>query len=113
MAMLFRLAGAGPVVLHLHPPRLCTAVGERPKASLLARQQAAQGPVVTNLRHTAMVIGDEVARRLLALLDGTRSVDRIVVDLNAAVADGERPPITRKEVEQNLAIVARLGLLIA
>ena len=113
MAMLFRLAGAGPVVLHLHTPRLCTVVGERPKASLLARQQAARGPVVTNLRHTAVVIGDEVARRLLALLDGTRSVDRIVVDLNAAVADGERPPITRKEVEQNLAIVARLGLLIA
>jgi hypothetical protein len=59
------------------------------------------------------VVGDEIARRLLALLDGTRSVDRIVRDLNAAIADGKRPPITRKEVEQNLAIVARLGLLIA
>jgi hypothetical protein len=65
------------------------------------------------LRHTAVVVGDEIARRLLALLDGTRSVDRIVRDLNAAIADGKRPPITRKEVEQNLAIVARLGLLIA
>jgi hypothetical protein len=92
---------------------LCTAVGARPKASLLARQQAAKGPVVTSLRHTAVVIGDEIARRLLVLVDGTRSVDQIVGDLNAAVADGERPRITRKEVEQNLAIVARLGLLIA
>lgn len=113
MEVLLRLASAGPVALHLHPPRLCTLVGERPKASLLARQQAAESQVVTSLRHTPVMIEDDIARRLLVLADGTRSIHRIVRDLNTAVGDGKRPPITRKNVEQNLAMVARLGLLIA
>lgn len=116
MTMLFRLAGAGPVTLHLYPPRLCTAIGERPQASLLARNQAAEGSMITNLLHNPVLLKDEIARRLLVLVDGTRSIDQIVSDLNAAVpadSHGDRPEITRKDVERNLAIVARLGLLIA
>lgn len=116
MTMLFRLAGAGPVTLHLYPPRLSTAVGERPQASLLARYQAAAGPTVTNLRHTVVLMEDEIVRRLLLLADGTRGIDEIVRDLNAAApadAEAKRPELTRREVDQNLALVARLGLLIA
>jgi SAM-dependent methyltransferase len=117
MTILFRMVGAGAVELHLYPPRLTTAIGERPKASLLARKQATEGPMITNLRHTAVLIEDEIVRRFLGLVDGTRSLDQIVCDLNAAAPAGgresDRPQITREEVERNLAIMARLGLLIA
>jgi methyltransferase-like protein len=120
MKVLFRLVSAGTGTLHLYPPRLTTVVGERPHASLLARRQATQGPLVTNLRHSAVWLEDETVRRFLVLVDGTRTIEEIVRDLSAAApADGAgnsqsgRPQVTREEVERNLATMARLGLLIA
>jgi SAM-dependent methyltransferase len=105
--VLFRLVSVGTVTLHLDPPRLTTVIGERPHASLLARKQATIGPFVTNLRHNLVSLEDETVRRFLVLVDGTRTIEEIVRDLNAAA------PVTREDVERNLAIMARLGLLIA
>jgi SAM-dependent methyltransferase len=120
MTVLFRLVSAGTVTLHLYPPRLTTVVGERPHASLLARKQAMLGPLVTNLRHNAVWLEDETVRQFLVLVDGSRTIEEIVRDLNApAPADAagnsqsSRPQVTREDVERNLATMARLGLLIA
>ena len=118
--ILFSMACAGPVTLSLCPPRLTTVVSERPEASLLARRQGAEGPMLTNLRHIAVVMEDEQVRRFLALIDGTRTPGEIVRDLNAATppdpgggGESGRPEVTREDVAHNLTVMARLGLLVA
>ena len=117
--ILWRMACAGKTVLYVCPPRLTTVVSERPQASLLARRQAAEGPLLTNLRHVSVMMEDATVRDFLALVDGTRTLEEIVRDLNAASpadpsgGQGSRPEITREDVEHNLAIMARMGLLIA
>jgi methyltransferase-like protein/SAM-dependent methyltransferase len=57
------------VDLHVSPPRFALQVSERPRASPLARLQAASGNQVTNLRHESVGLG-EFERQLLRLLDG-------------------------------------------
>ncbi|HUF45547.1 MAG TPA: hypothetical protein VMN43_09390, partial [Aestuariivirgaceae bacterium] len=101
--------------------------GERPQASLIARSQAPHGPLISNLRHSTIVLEDEIVRRFLVLVDGTRTLDQLVCELNAALAaepcaapahagggsaSGGRQ-VTREEVERNLATMARLALLVA
>ena len=124
---LFRMFRAGIVELHLYPPRFTTAIGERPQASLIARSQAPHGPLISNLRHSTIVLEDEIVRRFLVLVDGTRTLDQLVCDLNLALAAepdaatprvdggsaGGRRQVTREEVERNLATMARLALLVA
>jgi methyltransferase-like protein/protein-L-isoaspartate O-methyltransferase len=120
----FRMFSAGHIELHLYPPRLITNISERPRASLLARKQAETGSLLTSLRHGGVLIDDEMTRKFLALLDGTRTVDEIASDLNAVLtaaelgAAGEQgrqgqpaPRVGRENVEQNLKRLAVLGLL--
>jgi len=124
--VLFRAFAASHVTLHLHPPRLTTRVGDRPEASAVARQQArAKRSTVTNLCHGMVSLEDDIVRRFLVLVDGTRTIDQLVADLNRILAaeeptgrepegDGScRSAITRESVERNLAMLARLGLLVA
>jgi SAM-dependent methyltransferase len=120
--VLFRAAMAGYVSLHLYPPKLTTRVGERPKASRLARRAAETGALITNLAHGTVILEDIAVRRFLPLVDGTRTVDELVADLAAALggessigdasAEGPgKPEVTRRSVERNLVTLARLGLL--
>jgi hypothetical protein len=103
----YRAFAAGQFELHWSPPRLTATVGLYPEASLLARRQAETGLVVTSLRHRSVSLKDEAVRRFLMLVDGTRNVDQLVSDLSATAAD----PVTREGVEQNLQLLAKLGLL--
>jgi SAM-dependent methyltransferase len=106
------LRGFAANVLQLHecPPRLSTSPGERPEASPLARLQAADGEMVTSLRHRSVRLEDELARRLVTLLDGTR--DR------AALAAALRPHTELADAELDAALerglggLARLALLV-
>lgn len=86
VGLLFRAFAAGQFELHLYPTRLTTTIAERPQASLLARRQAETALVVTNLRHRSVSMRDETVRRFLMLVDGTRTLDELVSDLNAAIA---------------------------
>jgi TPP-dependent pyruvate/acetoin dehydrogenase alpha subunit len=100
-------------------------VSERPQASVLARTQARAGRLVTNLRHRNVQLEDDLVRRFLQLVDGTRDVDALVAALQAqgpsagtpgtsASAEGSEPAdVTRELVETNLRLLARLGLLAA
>jgi hypothetical protein len=61
-----------------------------------------------------------MVRRFVQLLDGTRTIDDLVADLQGTLATeadspdrGEPPVITREDVERNLQAVLRLGLLVA
>jgi hypothetical protein len=50
------------------------------------------------------------------LVDGTRTLDALVADLNASLAaqgDGSAQTVPRESVRQNLALLAKLGLLVA
>jgi methyltransferase-like protein len=120
--ILFRAALAGHVTLHLYPPKLTTRVSERPRASRLARQAAKSETMITNLTHATVILEDTVVRRFLPLVDGTRTVDELVADLASILgrektvdeASGGRagePEVSRRSVERNLAMLARLGLL--
>jgi methyltransferase-like protein len=114
--LLFRAFSVGQFELHLFPPHLTTTIAERPRASALARRQAETEFVVTNLRHRTVSMKDETVRRFLMLVDGTRTVDELVNDLNAALeaqGNGARGSVARESVEQNLALLAKLGLLVA
>jgi SAM-dependent methyltransferase len=114
--LLFRAFSVGQFELHLFPPHLTTTIAERPQASPLARRQAESGLAVTNLRHRSVSMKDETVRRFLMLVDGTRTVDELVSDLNAALeAQGHSASgsVAREAVEQNLGLLAKLGLLVA
>jgi hypothetical protein len=89
------------VQLHVWTPPLPAEVPERPVASALARLQAARGTRLTNLWHGSVEVPDELGRRLITLLDGTR-------DRAALLGELERPA---NELERSLEGLARIALL--
>jgi methyltransferase-like protein/SAM-dependent methyltransferase len=117
---------ADVVVLHVAPPRLATAPGERPRTSAYARFQAGLGDRVTTLRHEVLPV-DEVTRHLLCALDGSRDRTALLeglvrlVDERGLVVQQHGRPVTeagrRREVlaeglETNLRLLARSALLV-
>ena len=92
---------ANLVQLHVWAPPLPAAVGERPVASALARVQAARGTHVTNLWHATVEVPDDLGRRLITLLDGTR-------DRAALLQEMQRPAA---ELERSLEGLRRIALL--
>jgi SAM-dependent methyltransferase len=96
-------ACAGVVQLHVRVPRLAATPGERPIASAVAQAQLEHGETVTNLRHDAVKLDDDMVRQLLPLLDGTR-------DLAALVATLGQPP---DAIAGRLRHLAKLALLVA
>jgi Predicted methyltransferase regulatory domain/Methyltransferase domain len=92
------------VALQGCPPPLVTHPGERPTAAALARAQCANGmPAVGSLLHGNVRLEGELEVRLLALLDGTRTVADLARTLDTSPAD----------VESALARFASVGLLVA
>jgi methyltransferase-like protein/ubiquinone/menaquinone biosynthesis C-methylase UbiE len=112
-ALLMRSYAHLLVAVQSQPFPFSREVSVRPKASALARLQAAERARVTNLRHR---IGDlaEIDRVVLRLADGTRTASEIA-ELAAsseawdgAAANGDQPT---KIVEQALRRLARAALL--
>ena len=105
---LLRAYGVNLVELHLHQPRFVTTPGERPRASAVARRQAALGEAVNTLRHTTLRIDDATGRRLITLLDGSRDRAALMREL----AEGSDPsPELAAKLDRKLAELARLALL--
>ena len=92
--------------LHVHPPRVKTEPGERPRTSAIARMQAPQDAYVTNLCHNVVVMEDELSRRLLAALDGARDRDALLADLRASGAQ-----VDAEELDRALNGLAKVALL--
>jgi hypothetical protein len=93
---------------------VATTAGETPPASALARHQATTGDLVTNLRHATVRIEDDLGRRLVTLLDGTRDRAALVADLRAHLAArGEElsDEDLSAGLEASLQGLARLALL--
>ena len=91
--ILFALLGTGGVNLHVYDFPCAEEPTERPRASRLARYQAARGGMVTSACHIPVQM-DAIATHLMGLLDGKRTHDRIARDLAAisgvALADVRR-----------------------
>ena len=101
---------SGAVGLTTSPYPLCTTPAERPKAALLARVQASHGARdVTTLRHTQARLDDDLSRRFLILLDGTRTR----AELTAAMAEvsGDNFEAAALKVEDVLDTFMRFGLI--
>ena len=115
----FLLRGYGAHVLQLRsrPCPFVTSPSERPRASALARYQGPNGKGVTNLKHETVRLDDDLVRRLLSLLDGTR--DRAAIEEEMARFLRERPGPEADgllanlpaAVGRNLERVAKLALL--
>ena len=79
---------AGLVEFRTRDPALVTDAGPRPAASALARLQARDGAVVTNLLGTGVKLEGSLARELLVRLDGTRDHAALLRDLGSLVTAG-------------------------
>jgi Predicted methyltransferase regulatory domain len=110
---LLRCYAGNLVQLHAMPPPLTTSVGDRPEASPLARHQARSGELVTNLRHASVRIEDELGRRLIVLLDGTRDRAQLLGELRVFLLDtgGRVPKDLERGLERSLEGLAGLALL--
>jgi methyltransferase-like protein len=106
--ILFSAHTAGLVELHSHSPRFTLRPSERPAASPIARRQIEHRRLVTNLRHCSVEVDGDLAADLLRLLDGTRDREALLSELKTA--EGLHP--TPEELEENLAKLGRLALLI-
>jgi SAM-dependent methyltransferase len=105
---------AGFLDLHTRAPHFALEPGPRPTASPVARLQLERGPFVASLRHTSVRIDDDLGRRLLGLMDGTRTVEMLRRDLETHVsAPGSPVEIGAADVERKVTEIARLALLIA
>ncbi len=116
--LLLRLAAFKVLYLGSLPPRFTTRAGDRPCASALARAQARRGSTVTSLRHLVVRLEDERSRRLLLLLDGTRTRAEILAELRApSVGDAgsfeATPDLTESHLDALLFRMAAHGLLVA
>jgi hypothetical protein len=120
---LLELYTAGVVEFRAGLFPIARTVSERPVASPIARWQAQRGDLVTTVFHITVKVEDEIGRSLLRWLDGTldrkallekiwdllKSRDALVMpDGNEAAARQE----LEQKLEENLARLARLGLLV-
>jgi SAM-dependent methyltransferase len=109
--VLLSMYGMGIVELAAWRPDVVTQAGERPEASALARLQATRGEAMTTLTHNTVEPKDQLVCRLVSLLDGTRDRGMLKKDLCDASPESEREAVER-ELERNLAAVAKLGMLV-
>jgi SAM-dependent methyltransferase len=93
----------GAVALHAHQPALVAAASERPLACPVARWHAAHGGPITNRWHEEVRLEEAPLPRVLALLDGTRTVTQL------AEATDSSLHLTRASLEA----LAAAALLIA
>lgn len=107
--ILHAMLAAGCVDIHVHDFPCQESVSEMPRSSRLARYQAATSTQVTNLCHMPVEL-DEVARRLLLLLDGTRSQDAVARALSA-IAGAPSHRSIRRHLPASLDWMARMALL--
>jgi SAM-dependent methyltransferase/methyltransferase-like protein len=98
---------AGVVELHTAPSPFVIEAGARPEASALVRLQASRGAQVTNLRHESVNLNDD-ARRMLAMLDGTRTQAEIA----AIFWPGESTEAALVKLRPALSQIARQAFLV-
>jgi len=101
---------AGLIELHAHPLRCVSKISRCPVASSLARSQAQRGKLITTPLHSTVECGDEVERRLIALMDGTRDLPALAREIGPI--SGRPEEVVAGAIQANIAALARTGLLV-
>jgi SAM-dependent methyltransferase len=91
----------GGVDFHAHEPSLGDGLSAQPEACPVARWHAVHGGTITNRWHQEVVLSDPELRRVISMLDGTRTVDDVAATLG-------QPDIARA----SLRALARAALLV-
>ncbi len=106
--ILFHLVAGGAANLHAYDFPCAGEAGACPRASALARYQAARSTRVTSLCHLTVEL-DDFARAVLRQLDGRRGADSIA----AAVSRSTRIPVrkVRRLLPESLSRLAGAALL--
>ena len=108
---LWNLAARDYLELSMRPWPLTQDVSEVPEAFRLARIQARDSTEVTSLRHEVIEL-DELARRMLPLLDGKTGIEDIFLQLQPeSPEEGAESQITREAVAETMVKLAYQGLL--
>ena len=105
---LFRCLLSGQVLPRLWEPPFAAAKEERPKAFALAFHELKSTSRVTSLAHHPVEL-DEESRKVLELLDGSRSRDELFLHLFPEAA--LQTPEARQKLEELLRDFRRAGLL--
>jgi hypothetical protein len=106
-AEILRLHLGGAAELHRAAPPFVLASGPRPEVSAIARRDAPRGSESANLRHEPIVLR-ESERKLLPLLDGTRTRAEIAASHWPALPEPER----LAALDEMLASLGRQALLV-
>jgi len=113
---LLQAYSAGLLEVSVRGSQFKSQAEERPVASPLARLQAKEGSIVTNLRHTTAELADDLERYLVMLLDGTRDRSALAAALRLFVRSRAIPgveAVTVEALEARLARLAKQALLVA
>ena len=103
---------AGLVQLTTHAPRIASAPTDKPRATPLARAQAAAGAdEVTNLKHERIPLADDMGKDLIALLDGTRDHEALTQAMGKG--NGGAGTDASRRLPASLARLADLALLVS
>jgi SAM-dependent methyltransferase/methyltransferase-like protein len=104
---------SGAIILKGNTVHYADSVSERPVAHALARAQLRHSPTATSLLHTTIQFDDPPSRRLVQLLDGSRTVDQVAAELLPIFPPENRPPpeLFRAGLDRNLAMLAANGFL--
>lgn len=113
--ILLQVAMASNMVeLHVHQPQGFTEVSETPELSALARWQMRSAQNILTTLGLDMKIEDEVSRKLLELLDGTRDKTDLIYAMTEFIKDSEN--IDKKLlrtlpewIDESLTSLARIG----
>lgn len=103
--LLFELYRAGLIELHVHQPRFVSQLSDKPLASKLAREQAKNPPGVTALNHINIYLNDPISRHLIQMLDGTRNLETIKLELTDWITKSDK-------IENKNEIIAQLPTLL-
>lgn len=107
-------SGSSLVNLYTYAPEICLNPGDSPLASLVARVQARDEAMVTNLRHERVLV-DEGNRALLQFLDGTNSREELRARLGEILANVKTDSAQRnldEILERSLRTLAHRALMI-
>jgi methyltransferase-like protein/trans-aconitate methyltransferase len=86
---IFGMVVAGQATVSILPLSVGRAAAERPRVSLLARSEAADGqPWITSLQHTPVVL-QPIVTTLIPFLDGTNDREKLSLALIEALLRGE------------------------
>jgi SAM-dependent methyltransferase len=114
--LLWHCCTGGMVSLHVVPAPLVREAGPKPEVSAVARLQARDQPDVSSLVHRTVRLDDDLVRRMLPFLDGTRDREALQAEWSALVdvhlaeaATGSQPLSDSARVAMLDECLAKLG----